>query len=171
MFIPDVLRAGVAAAFEVPPQTVYERRGPPVPSRVEEGRRLAWIASVLAVAASGATIFFGLRRRVLFRRLGGALLGGLGAILLFAALVSALPELGRNELLLVFFPLDFFLLSSNRAFVISYSTMRLVVLGGVAVLALAGVLLQPLWPYWLASMGILAAIRVAAGRRSYTKPS
>jgi hypothetical protein len=100
------------------------------------------------------------------RKLGGTLLGTVGALLLVAALVSVLPELRRNELLLVFFPLDFFLRSSNRAFVESYSTMRLLVLALVAVLRGLGVLIQPLWPFWIVSAAILASIRLSS--RAYT---
>ncbi|MGH9324893.1 MAG: DUF4105 domain-containing protein, partial [Vicinamibacteria bacterium] len=168
MFIPDVLRAGVASAMGVAPEAIYERKGPPIPSRVGAGRRLAWIACFFAVAVFGGSLYLGTRGRRFFRKLGGGLLGGLGAILLFGALVSVLPELRRNELFLVFFPLDFFLLSSNLAFVVSYSTMRLAVLAVAAVLAALGVLIQPLWPFWLLSAGVLGVIRVGASGSSYT---
>jgi hypothetical protein len=87
-------------------------------------------------------------------------------LLLVAALVSVLPELRRNELLLVFFPLDFLLRSSNRAFVASYSTMRLLVLGLVAVLRGVSILIQPLWPFWLVAASILVSIRISS--RAYT---
>jgi hypothetical protein len=166
MFIPDVLRDGVASALRAPPENVYERSGPSILSRVEPARAGAFLASILVALSFGGSLFFGPRVRRFARKLGGALLGSLGAILLFAALVSVLPELRRNELLLVFFPLDFFLRSSNRAFVASYSTMRLVVLAVVAALRLLGVLIQPLWPFWLVSAGILASIR--ASPRAYT---
>jgi hypothetical protein len=123
-------------------------------------------ASILLAAAFFASLFFGHRARGFARKLGGTLLGTVGALLLVAALVSVLPELRRNELLLVFFPLDFFLRSSNRAFVESYSTMRLLVLALVAVLRGIGVLMQPLWPFWILSAAILASIRLQS--RAYT---
>jgi hypothetical protein len=118
-----------------------------------------------------ALAFFGSLRRGprvqrFFRKLGGALLGSLGALLLVAALVSVLPELRRNELLLVFFPLDFFLRSPNRAFVANYSTMRLLVLAVVAVLRGLGILIQPIWPFWILSAGITGSIRLSS--RAYT---
>jgi hypothetical protein len=82
-------------------------------------------------------------------------------LLAFAAAVPALPELQRNELLLVFFPLDFFLGSRNLRFVTNYATMRLALLALVAVLAVLGALLQPLWPFWILSAGIVGAIRLS----------
>jgi hypothetical protein len=124
------------------------------------------VASIFVALASFSSLLFGPRVRRVSRKLGGTLLGSLGALLLVAALVSVLPELRRNELLLVFFPLDFFLQSSNRAFVASYSTMRLLVLAVVAVLRGLGILIQPLWPFWLVSAAILGSIRISS--RAYT---
>ena len=166
MFIPDVLRDGVASALGASPEIVYERSGPSIPSRVKSARVAFFVASILVALAFFVSLLFGPRVRHLFRKLGGTLLGSLGALLLVAALVSVLPELRRNELLLVFFPLDFFLQSSNRAFVASYSTMRLLVLALVVVLRGIGVLIQPLWPFWLFSAAILLSIRVSS--RAYT---
>jgi hypothetical protein len=145
---------------------VYERSGPTFPSRVKSVRAAFFVASILVAIAFFVSLFLGLRMRRFFQKLGGTLLGGLGALLLVAALISVLPELRRNELLLVFFPLDFFLRSSNRAFVASYSTMRLLVLALVAVLRGASVLLQPLWPFWLVAAAILLSIRISS--RAYT---
>jgi hypothetical protein len=166
MFIPDVLREGVASALGAAPRIVYERTGPSIPSRVESARAGTFVAAILLALSFGASLFFGPRVRRFFRKLGGTLLGSLGALLLVAALVSVLPELRRNELLPVLFPLDFFLRSSNRAFVASYSTMRLLVLALVAVLRGLGILTQPLWPFWLLSAAILASIRFSS--RAYT---
>jgi hypothetical protein len=165
MFIPDVLREAVASGLSAPPEIVYERSGSPFPSRVSAGRSI-----FLGIVIFAALAFFvpvvrpGLRRA--FGKAGGVLLGSLGALLLFAALVSALPELRRNELLLVFFPLDFFLASANRAFVRSYSTMRLLVLALVAALRGLGILVQPLWPFWLLSVAIVGSTRLSS--RAYT---
>jgi hypothetical protein len=122
--------------------------------------------SILVALAFLVSLLFGPRVRRFSRKLGGTLLGSLGALLLVAALASVLPELRRNELLLVFFPLDFFLRSSNRAFVLSYSTMRLLVLALVAVLRGASILIQPLWPFWLVAASILVSIRISS--RAYT---
>jgi hypothetical protein len=166
MFIPDVLREGVETALGSSPEIVYERSGPAFPPRVGRTRAAFFAASILAAAAFFGSLFFGPRVRGFARKLGGTLLGAVGALLLVAALVSVLPELRRNELLLVFFPLDFFLRSSNRAFVESYSTMRLLVLALVAVLRGIGVLMQPLWPFWILSAAILASIRLQS--RAYT---
>ena len=166
MFIPDVLRDGTASALGASPEIVYERSGPTLPSRVKSARVGFFVASILLSLAFFASLRFGPPVRRFFRKLGGTLLGSLGALLLVAALVSVLPELRRNELLLVFFPLDFFLRSSNRAFVASYSTMRLLVLTLVAGLRGLGILMQPLWPFWLVSASILLSIRLSS--RAYT---
>jgi hypothetical protein len=169
MFIPDVLRGAVETVFNVAPEIVYKRTGPEFPSRVKTGRLGLLVAAVLVAAAFLGSLFLGPKTQRVFRNLGAILLGSLGSLLLAAALVSVLPELRRNELLLVFFPLDFVLRSSNRAFVSSYSTMRLAVLALVAVLRAAGILLQPLWPFWLAATGILISIRISASSRgAYT---
>jgi hypothetical protein len=166
MFIPDVLREGVETALGSSSEIVYQRAGPASPSRVRPARTAFLAASILVAAAFFASLFFGPRVRGFARKLGGTLLGAVGAALLVAAVVSVLPELRRNELLVVFFPLDFFLRSSNRAFVESYSTMRLLVLALVAVLRGFGVLVQPLWPFWIVSAAILASIRLSS--RAYT---
>ena len=166
MFIPDVLRDGVTEAFLVSPEIVYERSGPTPPSRVASMRGAVFAASILVALVFFGSVRCGPRVQRFFRKLGGALLGSLGALLLVAALVSVLPELRRNELLLVFFPLDFFLRSPNRAFIASYSTMRLLVLALVAVLRGLGILIQPLWPFWILSAGILGSIRLSS--RAYT---
>jgi Domain of unknown function (DUF4105) len=162
MFIPEVLRDAVAKTLNAAPETVYARTGPEYPSRVRSGRLALFLSAILVAAAFLGSIFFGAAKKRFFRKLGGILLGSLGVLLLVAALVSVLPELRRNELLLVFFPLDFLLMSSNRAFVASYSTMRLSVLALVAVLRALGVLVQPLWPFWLIAFGILASIRLSS---------
>ncbi len=166
MFIPDVLREGVEKALGVHPEIVYQRSGELRRPSVASGRLLAWIAFVILAIGIGAGRLYSSSPWP--RRIAGLLLGGLGLLLLFAAVVSALPELRRNELLLVFFPLDVVLLSRNRAFVKSYSTMRLGALGGVALLKLLGVLLQPIWPFWFLSASLLGAIRAPAKRRVYT---
>lgn len=162
MFIPDVLREGVTSAFGVTPEVLYERSGPSIPPRVGLARTGTSVAAALLAISFGVSLFFGPRVRRIFQKIGGTLLGSLGVLLLVAALVSVLPELRRNELLLVFFPLDFFLRSSNRAFVASYSTMRLLVLALVAVLRLLGVLIQPLWPFWFVSAAVLGSIRISS---------
>ncbi len=166
MFIPDVLRDGVAKTLGAAPETVYERTGPAYPSRVESGRLALFVSAILVAGASLGSLLLGPRTRRFSRGLGAIVTGSLGTLLLVAALISVLPELRRNELLLVFFPLDFLLRSSNRAFVASYSTMRLAVLALVAVLRGLGVLLQPLWPFWLVAAAILVSIRISSSSPS-----
>jgi hypothetical protein len=166
MFLPDVLRTGVEQALGASPELVYERSVPAIVPRMKAARAGSLAASLVVAVAFLGSLALGPKARRVFRKLGALLLGSLGAVLLLAGFVSVLPELRRNELLLVFFPLDFFLQSSNRAFVASYSTMRLVVLALVAVLRGLGVLIQPLWPFWLVSAAILLSIRLSS--RAYT---
>jgi hypothetical protein len=166
MFIPDVLREGVESALRAPPELVYERSGPALPSRVKGARTASLAASIAAALFCLLSLRFFPRARRLLPKLGGVLLGSLGALLLVAAVVSVLPELRRNELLLVFFPLDFVLVSSNRAFARSYTTMRLSILALVAALRGVGILIQPLWPFWIVSAAVLASIRISS--RPYT---
>ncbi len=170
MFIPDALRDSVASTLDAAPVTVYERTGPEFPPRVQSGRLALLVAAILVTGAVLGSLLFDPKKQRVFRKIGAAILGTLGTILLAAALVSVLPELRRNELLLVFFPLDFLLMSANRAFVASYSTMRIVVLALVAVLRILGILLQPLWPFWLIAAGIVVSIRISSSfkARAYT---
>jgi hypothetical protein len=162
MFIPDVLREAVATAFGAKPEIVYRREGPMAGPDVSGARsRTRIVAIAIALAALAAALLGGPRLGRLVRIFGSVVLGGLGVLLLFGALASTLPELQRNELLLVFFPLDVSLLSRHRGFLSSYSTMRLLVLALVAVLKLLGVLLQPLWTFWILSFGLLAAARAS----------
>jgi hypothetical protein len=165
MFIPDVLRDGVTTALLSKAEILYERTGPHRPSKVAIARTATFAVSVLIAVDFLALGFLRPRWDVLLRRLGAVLLGCFGLLLAFAALVSALPELQRNELLLVFFPLDFFLGSRNLRFVRNYATMRLSLLALVALLAGLGVLIQPLWPFWILSAGIVGAIRLSTRAR------
>ncbi len=170
MFIPDVLRDSVASTLDAAPVTVYERTGPEFPYRVQSGRLAILVAAILVAGVFLGSLLFDPKKQRVLRRLGAAILGTLGTLLLAAALVSVLPELRRNELLLVFFPLDFLMMSANRAFVASYSTMRIVVLVLVAVLRILGILLQPLWPFWLIAAAIVVSIRISSSfkARAYT---
>jgi hypothetical protein len=63
------------------------------------------------------------------------------------ASVSTFPELSRNEVLLVLLPTDLALLGASRTFLFRrYAPARLIGLLMVALLAVSGVLVQPLWP-------------------------
>jgi hypothetical protein len=162
MFVPEVLREAVASSLGAQAEVVYQRSRPISEPDVSGARSRTRIVSIaIALAAMAAAVFGARRPRRAVRIFGGTVLGGLGALLLFGALASTLPELRRNELLLLFFPLDFTLISRSRRLLSSYTTMRLVVLALVAALKIFGVLLQPLWTFWILSFGLLAAARAS----------
>jgi hypothetical protein len=172
MFIPEVLRNGVEVALGVTPELVYERARPLPSAEIEDARARTFVAFGVVIALVAGALRLGapgLRRFA--AALSGFLLGGLGLVLLTAALFSPLPELQRHELLLVFFPMDLLLVSQRRGLVSSYTTMRLGILLLLAALKAAAVLLQPLWPFWLLSFGLLAAVRASVGLAGvYSRP-
>lgn len=161
MFIPEVLRRGVEIALGSEPEIVYRRPLPEPGADVSAARRATGIGGIVLVAVLAVAIATGRRRLFV---LGPLLLTALGALLLFAALVSRLPELRGNELLAVFLPLDFLLLSASRRMVAAYGGVRLGGLALVGLLAAAGVLVQPIWPFWALATGIVG-LRVVDSRR------
>jgi hypothetical protein len=172
MFIPEVLRRGVETALGVAPELVYQRVRPLPSADIGEARRRTSIAFGAVMALFAAALRLGTPRLGRFAAtLAGVVLGGLGLVLLAAMLLSPLPELRRHELLLVFFPMDLLLASRRRGLVSAYSTMRVLILALLAALKAAGVLLQPLWPFWFLSIGLLGAVRASVGRAGvYSRP-
>jgi hypothetical protein len=172
MFIPDVLRQGVETALGVAPELVYERVRPLPSADIGVARRRTWMVFAVVIALIAAALRLGPPRLGRFAaKLAGIVLGGLGLVLLAAMLLSPLPELRRHELLLVFFPMDLLLASRRRGLVSAYATMRLGILVLLAALKAAGVLLQPLWPFWFLSLGLLGAVRASVGRAGvYSRP-
>lgn len=150
MFFPRILRLAVEEKLGARPEIVYERRAPTARADVASARLRLWV-----IVASLAILHLGLARFRRERLFGAIVLGGLGLLLGFAAVVSVLPELRINELLLVFLPTDVFL-ASTSARVVSYARARLVLLAAVALLALAGIFIQPLWPFWALAVSFLA---------------
>lgn len=123
----------------VVPESVYERGGPASVGDVDAALLRFWIL-VVALAAVCWIARWG-------RRLAAGVIALLGVIIWAGAVLSPWPELRINELMLVFVPLDVFLLHRSSAGL--YASVRLAILALVALLAVAGVLVQPLWPYWL----------------------
>jgi hypothetical protein len=154
MFLPQYLREAVATLWGIQPITIYERRGAPAPSDSPSGR--IWFALAIVLLTSPSW---------LFRRLGGragrwprvglaiAILpyALLGAVLMLLAIVSPLPYVRWNETCLVLLPLDVLVLVLPAERRRRYARARLVMLAVIAVLALVGVIEQPLfapllWP-------------------------
>lgn len=167
MFLPEVLRESVSVELGVEADVLYERRAPLPPLRVDGIRREAFVVAA-AIVAMALLIAWrgGGRARLRTRRFAGAIMGLLGSLLVALALLSALPELRRNELMLVFLPFDFLLISGRRGLAVGYAAVRLVGLVVVAGLALAGVLLQPIGPLWTLAFGLLVASLVGGTRPS-----
>jgi hypothetical protein len=159
MYHPDVLREEVQRRLGIAPETLYARRGP-LPSGDPRGGQLSLALLGLALAA----IVLGTRWsrvRALGRGgrvLAGLVLGTLGLLLWGLALIAPQRELRQNELLLVLQPLDLALGLLPARWLMRYARARLLVLGVVAVLAVAGVLIQPLvGPLLLVALPIAAA--------------
>jgi len=147
MFIPRVLRAAVEKRFDAPPEVVYERAAPLETASVSGILTGFWlVVLVLSLAAW-------------LSRKGAALavfiVTVLGTLIWAGAVVSPWPELRFNELALILFPADLWLL--RRRVSTSYAKARLTMLGAVAVLAAAGIFVQPLWPFWVLATAAVGA--------------
>jgi hypothetical protein len=151
MFLPHVLRDAVRKHLQVAPEVVYARRAS-IRSRppLVLAHRLAMALGV--GIAGGLTILMSSPQvSSRLQSLFACLFGTLGCTVWALAILSPLPELRYNEILLVFLPTDFFLLlgSTRVTFHASisasiYAGIRVAGLILVALLLLSGVLIQPL---------------------------
>lgn len=163
MFLPDVLRAEVAAELGALPEVVLAREAPLQEGKPEAGRDLLFgVAGLLCaitallcqVSPRGARIAL------------GALLGLAGLIVDLLCGLALGSDLARNELLLVFVATDIFLAFLRGPWLRGYLLLRLLELGFVGVLCGVGILVQPLWaPLAVASvpMCLLFALKVRRG--------
>ncbi len=144
MFLPDMLRTELEVHLEATPKLLYKRQGPAFPTTGETDRLpMLAIAFVFALPLLVATW----RRR--FERAATAwaalYLGFWGVLIWSLAIVSSIPALRINEMVLVMVPFDLvlpFLGTDHRR---TYARWRLVELFGVSALQAIGVLHQPLW--------------------------
>jgi hypothetical protein len=150
MFLPQYLREAAAKLWGIQPIAIYERHGDPPVSDGPTGR--VWFALVIILLTSPSWITRLIGR---FQRTGLALAVIpyllLGTILTGLAIISPLPYIRWNELCLVLLPLDALVLVLPGDRRRAYARGRVVMLGAILVLALAGVLKQPLlapllWP-------------------------
>ncbi len=167
MFLPDYLRRGVEEYFGAKPELVNQRRGP-----VPEGDPLLGRYTI-AVAGGAFALLLGLavlaRRRGAFRAalvLVGLVLGILGAVYTTLAIVSTMPEMRHNELLLVFLPTDLALVFLRGRGLRAYVFARLALVAVLALAALGGILVQPLWAPLLA-VGAPLLVAALGARRVY----
>ena len=166
MFLPHVLRAEVTRAFGAEPELIYRRQGPvPVLSPLA-GRNATLAAALLLtlIVAAGAAA-----GRPWFDRalgLAGLVVGLAGLLAAVVAAIALLPELRRNEVLLVCLPTDLALLAVRGRAREVYVGARLVLAALVALGLLAGALRQPMWPaFALATGPLLVAFAHGLARR------
>lgn len=140
---PDYLRSEVARLHGAKAERIYERQAPAVPDEASAGHvYLALLALLLGLGIALA------RRLGRFVRLAEALpkvlLLIVALLLWLTAALTTVPELWKNEALLIFLPTDLllFLLKGRRLRL--YLAARLLGLALVALLLVLGVFVQPL---------------------------
>jgi hypothetical protein len=170
MFLPRVLRAEAARAFGAEPELVYRRRGPVPTLSPLAGRRAVLAAAALLTLLVVAGAAAGERAFRLTLGLAGLVVGLAGLLAAALAAVALLPELRRNEVLLVCLPTDLALLFLRGRARDVYVAARVVLALLVAAGLLAGALRQPMWAAWALATGpllvALARAGVSARRRS-----
>ncbi len=147
MFIPSVLRNSIHAQFGEPPEIVYQRQAPLAVEDVDAALKLFWLLMLVLtcfVWAWSAT-----------KKLAIVLSVLAACIVWLGAAISPWPELQINELLLVFVPTDVILLLGFKTR--TYVRIRLFILIGVVTFKLAGVFIQPLWPFLLFMISIFVS--------------
>lgn len=164
MFLPRVLREAGDRHLGITPQVVYRRRAPlGVSPIVPHGLALALgigVASAFGILAGPLWL------PRLLRGAYGSIFGLFASLLVILAFISPLPELRANELLLVFWPSDVFLLAGWSRALSLYTSLRLAGLLLVMILMMSKVLLQPLWPFWWLGALVLGAIQARVLVRS-----
>lgn len=144
MFLPLALRDAVQQRLGVAPEVIYHRRGSQFST--DPGWARGWFLYLaLLLAAPLALARWRRRRERLALVITCAPLALLGAILWLVALVSPLPELRYNEVLLIFLPGDALLPWLRPPWRQRYLHGRIAGLFAVSLLAAVGVLVQPLW--------------------------
>lgn len=166
MFQPSVLRAQIESKLGVAPRLVYARRGPGFEHagsswRVEMVLIALGFAMPLAIAALlRRFIRIGLAWAAVYLTLWGLVVWGL-------AVVSSIPGIRWNELVLVFVPLDVVLPILGEVRRHRYARIRVAMLAGVSALAAIGVFHQPVWVPVLCAFVPLAIAAFATSRPRY----
>jgi hypothetical protein len=126
------------------------------------------VALALGISLVGASIIMMAPRRVSsgVRRLFALGFGTLGSVLWALAILSPVPELRFNEVLLVFLPTDFLPLLGSQRVTRYYSGMRVAELLLLFFLRGLGVLIQPLVLFFSLALPVLTGTwaRALAGR-------
>jgi hypothetical protein len=145
MFLPDVLRVEVEKRLGARPETMNLRRGP-----IPDGNLMLGQYALFGIAfALGLLALLGTGRSRGWRRFAlvavGLLLGLVGLAFYVVALLSVMPEMRRNELLLVFMPTDLLLVFLGGRLLTGYLVARVLLLVLLVAGLLTGHLVQPLW--------------------------
>jgi len=178
MFLPAVLRDGVADRFGVPPEKIAERIQATVPTSRAVGR----IVIAFGAFALFALIRVAARRRRIDRALqiAGFVLGGTGVLVDAVSALVVWPEVSHNWALAFVLPTDLALLfptvvARSPRLLAGYLKARLGMAAAAAVLEIAGVAHQPLLPLALFVAlplgGLLSALRESSGERVGEAPS
>jgi hypothetical protein len=156
MFLPDVLRAEIAKVYGVEPELVSTRQHPVPDGNPHRGGWLLWgLALLLGVAVAFLPRMLGLRAGLV---LAGLVLGVLALLFDGLRIVSSLPELHTNELVLIFWPTDLFVAALPVRWLRAYAGSRVVALALASILSVFGALRQPLAsPIAIALLPMLAA--------------
>ena len=145
---PDYLRRWVHYQLGAEPVRLYQRKEAPVSQQGGSGAGWVLLLAILLALPVGVTRRLGRYERVALGTTA-VLLTLVGCVLWFVALVTTIPELRYNEVLLVFWPTDFLLLVLGERWRQLYGRVRLGWLAGVSLLAALGVLVQPLFMFVL----------------------
>jgi hypothetical protein len=143
MFLPDVLRTEVARRLGAPIEVVNVRRGPLPHHDPLAGRKLLLAASAVLTLLLAVAAIAGPWRLAL--GLAGLVIGLIGTLAVVVAAVALMPELRRNEVLLVCLPTDLALVALRGRPLLVYLSARLVLLAAVVLGLAAGALVQPMW--------------------------
>jgi hypothetical protein len=162
----------VARKLGAPPELIYRRQGPLPSLSPRAGQRavLAGAMMLTLIVVAGAAA--GRRWFRLAMGLVGLVIGLIGVLIAATAAVALLPELRRNEVLLVCLPLDLALLFLRGRGLAVYLAARVALAAVVAVALLAGILRQPMWAAWCLATGPMLAglVSVYASARRAHRP-
>lgn len=166
MFLPRILRDAVERHLRVAPEVVYARRGP-IGSRppLVVMHRLV-LAFAIGIAACLTVTVGSPRTASRSIRLFAYLFGTLGCAAWILAVLSPIPEIRYNEILLVFLPTDFLLLLGSTRAASVYLRVRVFGLLLVALLLASGILIQPLGTFLSLTLPVLSAAWVRELARS-----
>jgi hypothetical protein len=168
MFLPAILRDGVADRFNASPEKIQER----VENAVETSRAGGRATIVVLAVLVFAVVRLAARRRVeLAIKIVAGAFGVLGLSIDLVSALTAWPEVSHNWALLLFVPTDLALPWLPGRYLTLYLKGRLVCAGAVAVLEIVSVAQQPLLPLVLLAALPMAGLLSAVLQTSFSSGS